>query len=116
MQDAVAPLAVRPPPVHDPRIDADMTRPEPRTFKRKAFEILLFAGVLFVVHLLASAALEAPSFSDLMEGPLPWAQVRGQVLDSLIVVSLAAPAYLALMSWYRKSRFMKGRSIDRDTR
>lgn len=65
-------------------------------------EVLVFAGVFLVVHVLAS------TFFDAGEASGGWGIVPARLLESVIVVAIATPIYFALMSWYRRWKTKRG--------
>ena len=86
-----------------------MNRSRPR-----AFEILCFAGVFFVIHFLVSVFFNYDSFSDSIAGSGGWGFAIDQLVQSIVTVSLATPAYLVLVSWYGKFRARREGSTGRD--
>ena len=88
-----------------------MNRSRPRVF-----EILCFASVFFVVHFLTSVFFDYGSVSDAIAGSGGWGFTADQLIRSIVTVSVATPAYLALMSWYGKRRARRESSAGRDER
>ena len=86
-----------------------MNRSRPR-----AFEILCFAGVFFVIHFLTSVLFDYGSFSDSVAGSGGRGSTADQLLQSIITVAVVTPAYLVLMSWYGKLRARREGSAGRD--
>ena len=79
-------------------------------------EALLFAGLFLVIHVLASALLEAGPRFDANEAPDRWEVFADHALRAVIAAAVATPVYIVLVSWYRKSAAKRATRVEPDER
>ena len=84
--------------------------------RSRAFEILCFAGVFFVVHFLTSVFFDYGSVSDSTAGSGGSGSTADQLIRSIVTVLLATPTYLVLVSLYGRFRARREGSAGRNER
>ena len=73
-----------------------------RVNKPRVRETLCFAGVFLVVHFVMGLIFEHTPSRDAAPASSGSEVAAELLVQSVITVSLAAPAYFVLMSWYRR--------------
>ena len=79
-------------------------------------EIACFAGVFLVVHFLIGFCFDQGALIDAPEEASRWSPVLHQMFRSAIVVAVATPIYLVLMSVYGKHKAKQARRSGREQR
>ena len=77
-------------------------------------EIACFAGVFLVVHFLIGFSFDQGALIDAPDEASRWSTVLHQLFRSVIVVAVATPIYVILMSMYGKHRARKARGSHRE--